>query len=102
VPRFSLRELFATFTLLAVGVAAAVWIVKRELFGAADISLWIAGPIWLASGAAIGAGIASPFKRGEAIVAGALIGVGVQAVPLLGYLATAEFAAKFLSGLNGV
>ena len=58
LPRFSLRELFLTTTLIAIGVGGCVWVCRT--LGASDPAL--EASIFLVSLGLIGAGIGTPFQ----------------------------------------
>jgi hypothetical protein len=62
LPRFTLRDMFVTTTLIAVGVGAATFTFR---YGDPDKdAVWVV-PVLLTAAAAIGAGIFAPFHRKE-------------------------------------
>jgi hypothetical protein len=74
MPRFSLKRLLASVTIISIGFMLLAAIRYSDNgYGAADIRT--AGPLWFAGGAAIGAGVMTPFKR---TAWGAKLGMIVQ------------------------
>jgi hypothetical protein len=71
--QYSLRRLLAGVTLASVGFAADAYAFR------AGVSTWPIYFVWMAAGAAIGAGVLLPFKW-FSIAEGAAIGVLVQGV----------------------
>ena len=70
--QFSLQRLLVSFTLLAVGVFMAVRIFRYHLWTGPEFL-----PQWFISGAMVGAGIFTPFRR---TILGIVIGLAVPAV----------------------
>jgi hypothetical protein len=59
--QFSLGELFFAITLIALGIGGMVTVMTTYL--ARTYGLFVAFGLWYASGALLGAGLLSPFKK---------------------------------------
>ena len=77
LPRYTLRDLFLSMTLIAMGVAGCVWF--HQLGGFRDAEM-PANLISLASGSLLGAGFFAPFHKK---VGGAFIGLLIDMVIFL-------------------
>lgn len=104
MPRFSLKKLFASFTLISVGVALliAMYRTRTQISYAPgqvayDFDIRIATPLWFAAGAAIGAGIMIPYQR---TLWGAKMGLKVQLALVL-LMSAVIFIGAIIGSLLG-
>jgi hypothetical protein len=100
MPRFSLKRLFASITLISIGIALLVAIPRFRILISNEPGnfvygddMRIAGPLWFAGGAAIGAGIMVPYKR---TLWGVKMGLKVQLALVL-----LMFAVIFVGAIIG-
>jgi hypothetical protein len=77
MPRFTIKDLLLTTTLIAIGAGmfACIGEYQRAIAESGNGGLLVA--LWFGGGACIGAGLMAPFKR---LGTGALIAFGIQVV----------------------
>jgi hypothetical protein len=80
MPQFSLKRLFVSVTLIAVGVGMITFLFSER----APTVNWIGQTIWLLAGAFIGAGALSLWHSKWGTAIGALLGLGIQLLLLAG------------------
>ena len=61
--QFSLSRLFASVSLIAIGLVLFVPAYRLVYSRPMLVSYWVAVPLWLLGGAIIGAGVLTPFKK---------------------------------------
>ncbi len=90
-PRFTIRQLFASTALIAIGLALIVYLLRVQLNVDPPLNDWVAGTLWLIGGTLLGAGVLTPIDRA---LIGASVGLFVQLVLLCGVIAVmSNFAA---------
>jgi hypothetical protein len=79
VPRFSLKRLLVSMTLIAIGIATFTYLFQFRAGKTSQphINMTVFMALWTAGGAFIGAGLLTPLKR---TVLGAALGFAIQYV----------------------
>lgn len=80
MPKFSLKRLFASITMIAVGCGLLAW-----LFLPHSYSRGFEGAIWFLSGALIGAGLLSLWHPVYGTILGAVLGFAAQLVLVMSF-----------------
>jgi ABC-type Fe3+ transport system permease subunit len=76
-PRFSLKQLLVSLTLIVVAVSIAYYVYRADWVLGTNIDGRLELLLWLCSGAMIGAGVLCPFRK---TILGAWLGLAVQAL----------------------
>jgi hypothetical protein len=79
--QFSLKQLFVSITLIAIGFASLLWASQLDIH--ATKAVWIAAILWFGGGIIVGVGVFAPFKLKRM---GAIVGFLVQIASCLMYL----------------